>query len=65
MRQVDAINKEDADGNRLVRIHGVGFPVQLTRAPQYQTTGIRFAALMRILSQRNGGTFVALDSSKP
>ncbi len=65
VRQVDAINKEDADGNRLVRIHGVGFPVQLTRAPQYQTTGIRFAALMRILSQRNGGTFVALDSSKP
>jgi hypothetical protein len=65
VKQVDAINKEDAEGNRLVRIHGVGFPVQLSRPPQLQGTGIRFAALMRILSNRNGGTFVALDSFKP
>ncbi len=64
VRQVDAINREDAEGNRLVRIHGVGFPVQMTRARHYQQTGIRFAALMRILSERNGGTFVALDTSK-
>ncbi|GMQ75784.1 MAG: hypothetical protein BMS9Abin01_1042 [Gammaproteobacteria bacterium] len=65
VKQVDAINKEDAEGNRLVRIHGVGFPVQLSRPLQLQGTGIRFAALMRILSNRNGGTFVALDSFKP
>ena len=65
VKQVDAINKEDAAGNRLVRIHGVGFPVQLARAPHMQTTGIRFAALMRVLSQKNGGTFVALDRFKP
>ena len=65
VKQVDAINKEDARGNRLVRIHGVGFPVQLSRPPQLQGTGIRFAALMRILSAKNGGTFVALDSFKP
>ena len=65
VKQVDAINKEDAEGNRLVRIHGVGFPVQLSRAEHMQGTGIRFAALMRILSEKNGGTFVALDSFKP
>lgn len=65
VKQVDAINKEDADGNRLVRIHGVGFPVQLARASHMQTTGIRFAALMRVLSEKNGGTFVALDRFKP
>ena len=65
VKQVDAINKEDARGNRLVRIHGVGFPVQLSRPPQLQGTGIRFAALMRILSEKNGGTFVALDGFKP
>ena len=65
VKQVDAINKEDARGNRLVRIHGVGFPVQLARAPHMQTTGIRFAALMRVLSEKNGGTFVALDRFKP
>jgi len=65
IEQVDAINKEDAQGNRLVRIHGVGFPVQFSRPRAMQGTGIRFAALMRLLSEKNGGTFVALDSFKP
>lgn len=58
---VDRINKEDANGNRLVRIHAVGFPVQFIRAANLQTTGIRFATLMRELTHRNGGTFVALN----
>jgi hypothetical protein len=58
---VDRINKVDANGNRLVRIHAVGFPVQFSRAPNLQTTGIRFATLMRELTYRNGGTFVALN----
>lgn len=58
---VDRINREDAEGNRLVRIHAVGFPVQFANPPQYQDTGIKFAILMRELCQRNGGTFVALN----
>ena len=58
---VDRINRADAEGNRLVRIHAVGFPVQFIRAPHLQTTGIRFATLMRELTFRNGGTFVALN----
>ena len=58
---VDRINREDANGNRRVRIHGVGFPVQFIRAPHLQTTGIRFATLMRELAYRNGGTFVGLN----
>jgi hypothetical protein len=58
---VDRINREDAQGNRLVRIHAVGFPVQFIRAPHLQTTGIRFATLMRELTYRNGGTFVGLN----
>ena len=58
---VDRINKVDANGNRLVRIHAVGFPVQFIRAPNLQTTGIRFATLMRELTRRNVGTFVALN----
>jgi len=65
VKQVDAINKEDKDGNRLVRIHGVGFPVIVERAPHMQASAARFASLMRILSQRNGGTFVALNDYKP
>jgi hypothetical protein len=58
---VDRINRVDANGNRLVRIHAVGFPVQFIRAPHLQTTGIRFATLMRELTHRNGGTFVGLN----
>lgn len=59
---VDRINRADEAGDRRVRIHGVGFPVQFSRPPNLQTTGIRFATLMRELARRNGGTFVGLDS---
>jgi hypothetical protein len=62
VKTVDIINKPDAKGRRRVRIHAVGFPVQFARDPHLQTTGIRFATLMRILAQRNGGTFVGLNS---
>jgi hypothetical protein len=58
---VDRLNKADANGNRLVRIHGVGFPTQFSRAANSQTTGIRFATLMRELTHRNGGTLVLLN----
>ena len=58
---VDRINRADANGDRLVRIHAVGFPVQFIRAPSLQTTGVRFATLMRELTHRNGGTFVGLN----
>jgi hypothetical protein len=62
---VDRINSVDARGNRLVRIHAVGFPVQFIRAPHLQATGIRFATLMRELTFRNGGTFVGLNDFRP
>ncbi len=65
VKTVDRINRTDAEGNRLVRIHGVGFPVQFIRASHLQTTGIRFATLMRELAYRNGGTFVALNDFRP
>ena len=58
---VDRINRENRSGERLVRIHAVGFPVQFIRAPHLQTTGIRFATLMREITYRNGGTFVGLN----
>ena len=58
---VDRINRRDEQGNRLVRIHGVGFPVQFANPPQYQETGIKFAILMRNLCAANDGTFVALN----
>jgi hypothetical protein len=58
VKTVDFINREDRSGNRRVRIHAVGFPVR-PDAPQY--TSIRFATLMRIICQRNGGTFVGIE----
>ena len=62
---VDRINREGADGERRVRIHAVGFPVQFSRAANQQATGIRFATLMRELSYRNGGSFVGLNDFRP
>ena len=54
---VDRINKNDQTGERAVRIHYIGFPLD----PAYpQFTNIRLAQLMRIICQRNGGTFVGL-----
>lgn len=58
---VDKINRADASGERLVRIHAVGFPVQFANPPRYQDTGIKFSILMRTLCERNGGTFVGLN----
>jgi hypothetical protein len=58
VKGVDVINRADETGERRVRIHAIGFPVR-PDAPQY--TSIRFATLMRILCQRNGGSFVGLD----
>jgi len=59
---VDRINKQDAEGNRLVRIHAIGFPVMFSVGGVSNNTGVRFATLMRILCRRNGGTFVGLNS---
>jgi len=55
---IDRINKADEEGNRRVRIHAVGFPVILDQ----QASGRRFCTLMRALCERNGGTFVGLNS---
>jgi len=61
LRTIDRINVADADGNRLVRIHGIGFPNIFMLAPRFQQSAYRFSNLMRELTQRNGGTFVGLN----
>ena len=62
LRTIDRINVEDANGDRLVRIHGIGFPVILSSSPRFQQSGYRYASLMRELTLRNGGTFVGLNA---
>ena len=65
VESVARINRRDSRGNRLVRIHAVGFPVMFAVSGVSNSTGVRFATLMRILCHRNGGTFVGLNSTKP
>jgi hypothetical protein len=62
---VDSINRSGKDGTRRVRIHAVGFPVVMEKTRKAGNTGERFATLMRVLCQKNGGTFVGLNSTRP
>jgi hypothetical protein len=65
LREVERLNRKDARGERKVRIHAIGFPTVLGQSTFPETTGIRFAMLMRPLCERNGGAFVALNSLAP
>ncbi|HET9391617.1 MAG TPA: hypothetical protein VFO44_18365 [Steroidobacteraceae bacterium] len=54
---IGALNRPDANGRRVMRIHAIGFP----EAPGMSAyTSIRFSALMRMLCEQNNGTFVGL-----
>ena len=53
VNNIDSLNKNRKTGKRLAKIHGVGF------ISRYTTN--RFAILMRELTKRNGGTFLALS----
>ena len=64
VREVDRRNRVDASGSRRVRIHAVAFPVYYEVTGGELLSSARFAVLMRVLCQRNGGTFVALPSRR-
>jgi hypothetical protein len=57
VREIDKVNVEDADGNRQMRIHAIGFPTDFGGTPRMAQ---KFAGLMRVVCARNGGTFVGL-----
>jgi hypothetical protein len=61
VRQIENVNVASATGERLVRIHGVGFPLLDIGGGGIPPTARQFAQLMRVLCDRNGGTFVALN----
>jgi hypothetical protein len=61
LQTIDRINVEDEYGDRLVRIHGIGFPVIFSGLARYQQSVYRYSTLMREMTQRNGGTFVGLN----
>jgi len=62
VKAVGSLNKAHRGSNRLVRIHGIGFPVHFPSEGTPNSTAIKFAALMRELSYNNGGTFIGLNS---
>ena len=59
---VDRMNRGGPQGSQPVRIHAVGFPTVLN--DPRGITGIRFATLMRVVCQKNGGTFVGLNTTR-
>ena len=60
VREIDRRNRANESGERLVRIHAVAFPAVYLMTGGDLYTGQVYATLMRIVCQRNGGTFVAL-----
>lgn len=60
--EVDRINRSGPVGERLVRIHAVGFPVLVGDPRGIGDTGKRFATLMRVFCQKKKGTFVGLNT---
>lgn len=65
-RVVEAVrdlNKQKANGDTLVRIHGVGFPPLINNASE-ESSPMRFAALMRSLAEQNNGAFVGLNRAR-
>lgn len=60
VQTIDRRNRVGADGSRRVRIHGVGFPRGFRGGGAIPKSAGDFAAVMRVLCDRNGGTFVAL-----
>lgn len=56
---VERLNPRGRNGQPQIRIHAIGFPTQFYA--QQTLTGMRFAALMREMTNRNLGTFVGLN----
>ncbi len=61
LQTIDRINVADENGDRLVRIHGIGFPVIFAAQARFQQSVYRYSTLMREMTQRNGGSFVGLN----
>ena len=61
MAAIDRLNKPGPDGDRLVRIHGVGFPGRFGSG-SVPATAASFATFMRAVCASHGGTFVALST---
>lgn len=58
--RIDRLNAPDDKGRRPVTINGIGFPNLLRSGFSLGQSGLKFANLMRELTQRHGGAFIAV-----
>ncbi len=63
VRAIAQKNRVQPDGSQMVRIHAVGFPLFQFGGGRVPNETQKFAALMRVLCERNGGTFVGLTGA--
>ena len=63
VEEVARINVLDSEGRPRVRIHAFGFPV-LFQSAKHKANRERFAHLMRVLAERNAGSFVGLNDTR-
>jgi hypothetical protein len=63
VRAIAQKNRVQPDGSQMVRIHAVGFPLFQFGGGRIPNETQKFAALMRVLCERNGGTFVGLTGA--
>ncbi len=63
VRAIAQKNRIQPDGSQMVRIHAVGFPLFQFGGGRIPNETQKFAALMRVLCERNGGTFVGLTGA--
>ncbi len=61
MAAIDKLNRPGPNGERLIRIHGVGFPGRFGSA-SVPDSASSFATFMRAVCAVHGGTFVALSN---
>ncbi len=61
---VSGLNEQNREGDTLVRIHTVGFPVQFNGAPRIESKAMRYANLMRLLAEQNNGSFIGLNDAR-
>jgi hypothetical protein len=59
VNEVEKANPRDAAGERRIRIHALGFPTNFSGSGA-PTMAQKYAGLMRVVCERNGGTFVGL-----
>lgn len=61
IQRIDKLNPPGKDGNRSVTINAIGFPNLINTRFGVGKTGLKFANLMRELTYRNNGAFIAIE----